>query len=360
MSTLSITNTATFQKEITRSRAPDKVNMFEFLYCDIAIDLGTANILIYSKRNGIVVNEPSIVAFNSQGQPVAIGNEALSIHERTHGGIRTVRPLRHGVIADFETAEHMMVGMIKHVKKNWYCRTRKMVVCVPSGITDVERRAVRDSAHHAGAREVYLVDEPMAAAIGIGFDIHDHEGNMVVDIGGGTTEIAVIALSGVIHAQSVRLAGDVINESIADYIRGHHNMLIGQRTAERIKFQIGSAAPLDQELQMTIKGRDLVRGIPVARDINSVEIRKAISDPVNTIVDSIIKSLDQTPPEFSADLLDRGIYLAGGGALLKNLDQLITDRTGLAVHIAEDPLTAVVRGTGIVLDNLDFYRGVLS
>jgi rod shape-determining protein MreB and related proteins len=307
-----------------------------------------------------VLNEPSIVALNTQGQPVATGHEARLMHEKTHKNIRTIRPLRDGVIADFEVAELMIRGMIKNVKKKWYSTTRQMVVCVPSGITEVERRAVRDSAEHAGAKEVYLVDEPMAAAIGIGLNVHEPVGNMIVDIGGGTTEIAVIALSGIVYAQSVRLGGDELNEDIINYFRRNHNLLIGERTAENIKCEIGSAAPLDEELEMITKGRDLVNGVPRTRQVTSKDVREAISESVNTIVEAITKSLEQTPPELSADILDRGIMLTGGGALLRNLDKLITETTDLPVHIAEDPLTAVVRGTGAILEDLDYYRSVVS
>ncbi len=337
-----------------------KGKLFDRFYNDIAIDLGTANTLISSKRKGIVLSEPSIVAFNNLGVPVCIGQEAWLMHEKTHKNIRTVRPLRDGVIADFEAAEHMIRGMIKSVKKNWYSTTRQMVICVPSGITDVEKRAVRDSAEHAGAKEVYLVEEPMAAAIGAGINVHEPTGHMIVDIGGGTTEIAVIALSGIVHAQSVRLAGDRFTEDIISYYRRNHNLLIGERTAERLKCEIGSAAPLDEELVTTIKGRDLVNGIPKNLQISSVEVREAIEQSVNLIVESIMKSLEKTPPELSSDILDHGIMLAGGGALLKNLDKRITEMTDLPVYIADDPLTAVVRGTGAVLDNLDYYREVVT
>lgn len=332
----------------------------DFLYTDIAMDLGTANTLIYARGQGIVLNEPSIVALNQQNIPVATGHEARLMHEKTHSKIRTVRPLRDGVIADFEVAEQMIRGMIKKVKMKWYSSTRQMVICVPSGITEVERRAVRDSAEHAGAKEVYLVDEPMAAAIGIGLDVHEPVGSMIVDIGGGTTEIAVIALSGVVYAQSVRLGGDELNEDIINYFRRNHNLLIGERTAEKIKCEIGSAAPLDEEIEMITKGRDLVNGVPRTRHITSRDAREAIAESVNTIVESITKSLEQTPPELSADILDRGIMLTGGGALLKNLDKLIMETTDLPVHIAEDPLTAVVRGTGAILENLEYYRPVIS
>ncbi|MEX0771589.1 MAG: rod shape-determining protein [Balneolales bacterium] len=334
--------------------------IFDWLYTDIAIDLGTANTLIYSKGQGIVLNEPSIVALNLNNQVVAIGHEARLMHEKTHKNIKTIRPLRDGVIADFEVAEQMIRGMIKQVKIKWYSSTRKMVVCVPSGITEVEKRAVSDSAEHAGAKEVHLVEEPMAAAIGIGLDVHEPVGNMIVDIGGGTTEIAVIALSGIVYAQSVRLGGDKFNEDIISFFRRNHNLLIGERTAEQVKCMIGSATPLDEELQITTKGRDLVNGVPRTRTISSTELREATAESVNTIVEAVTKSLEQTPPELSADILDRGIFLTGGGAMLRNLDKLITEKTDLPVHIAEDPLTAVVRGTGEVLEQLDYYSSVLT
>src|SRR5690625_3119374 len=342
-----------------KKKQPNK-GWFDWLYTDIAIDLGTANTLIYSRGKGIVLNEPSIVALNMQNEPVATGHEARLMHEKTHKNIRTVRPLRDGVIADFEVAEQMIRGMIDKVKMKWYSSTRQLVVCVPSGITEVERRAVRDSAEHAGAKSVHLVDEPMAAAIGIGLNVHEPIGNMIVDVGGGTTEIAVIALSGIVFAQSVRLGGDELNDDIINYFRRNHNLLIGERTAERIKCEIGSAAPLDDELEMDTKGRDLVNGVPRTRHVTSKDVREAISESVNTIVESVTKSLEQTPPELSADILDRGILLTGGGAKLKNLDKLIRETTDLPVHIAEDPLTAVVRGTGAILEDLEFYRTVIS
>lgn len=344
---------------LKKAPTPPK-GIFDWLYSDIAIDLGTANTLIYVRGQGIVLNEPSIVALNSLNQAVAIGHEARLMHEKTHRDIRTIRPLRDGVIADFEVAEQMIRGMIKKVQKKWYSTTRKMVVCVPSGITEVERRAVRDSAEHAGAKAVYLVDEPMAAAIGIGLDVHEPVGNMIVDIGGGTTEIAVIALSGIVYAQSVRLGGDELNDDIINYFRRNHNLLIGERSAEHVKCTIGSAAALDEELEITAKGRDLINGAPRTRTVTSEDVREALAESVNTIVEAITKSLEQTPPELSADILDRGIFLTGGGALLKNLDKLIMETTNLPVHVAEDPLTAVVRGTGKVLENLEYFKSVAS
>lgn len=336
-----------------------KAGLFDIFYNDIAIDLGTANTLISSKRKGIVLQEPSIIAFNSNGDPLCIGKEAWLMHEKTHKNIRTIRPLQDGVIADFDAAEHMIRGMIKSVKRKWYSSTRQMIICVPSGITDVESKAVRDSAENAGAKEVYLVKEPMAAAIGAGLNVHEPVGHMIVDIGGGTTEIAVISLSGIVHAQSVRLAGDKLTDDIINYYRRSHNLLIGERTADRIKCEIGSAAPLDKQLSMNIKGRDLVNGTPKSLQVTSDDIRKAIDQSVNSIVESIVKSLEQTPPELASDILDNGIILVGGGALLKNLDKRITELTELPVRIVEEPLTAVVRGTGEILDNLDFYESVL-
>lgn len=348
------------EQQVQQQRRKNNSSAFDWLYTDIAIDLGTANTLIYERGKGIVLNEPSIVALDTQGGVVAIGHEARLMHEKTHKNIRTIRPLRDGVIADFEVAEHMIRGMIKKVKKRWYSSTRKMVVCVPSGITEVEKRAVRDSAERAGAKEVFLVDEPMAAAIGIGLNVHEPVGNMIVDIGGGTTEIAVIALSGIVYSQSVRIGGDKLNEVIINYFRRNHNLLIGERTAEEVKMLLGSATPLDEEIEMYAKGRDLINGVPKTRVVSSRDVREALSETVNTIVESVTKSLEQTPPELSSDLLDRGIILTGGGALLKNLDRLIMETTELPVHIAEDPLTAVVRGTGEILEDVEYYKSVLT
>ncbi len=336
-----------------------KAGILDLFYNDIAIDLGTANTLIATKRNGIVYSEPSVIAFNPQGSPVSIGRTAWQMLEKTHDELRTVRPLKYGVIADYDAAEHMLRGMIKCAKKKWYSSTRQMVICVPSGITDVEKRAVRASAENAGAREVYMVEEPLAAAIGVGLPVHEPQGHMIVDIGGGTTEIAVIALSGIVHAQSLRLAGDKLTEDIIHYFRRTQNLLIGYKMAEKIKCKIGSAAPLEEELEMDIKGRDLVKGIPKTLRVSSVDVRSAISQSVNLTVEAILGSLEQTPPELAGDILDHGIMLAGGGSLLKNLDRRIAERTELPVHIAQDPMTAVVRGTGAVLDNLEYYKAVV-
>jgi rod shape-determining protein MreB len=337
------------------------MGLFNSFATDVAIDLGTANTLIYIRGRGIVLNEPSIVAVNRNTRKiVAIGHEAQQMHERTHKDLETIRPLKDGVIADFDVAEQMIKRLIQKVQTKWYTNIRRMVVCVPSGITEVEKRAVRDSAEHAGARQVYLIDEPMAAAIGIGLDVHEPVGNMIVDIGGGTTEIAVIALSGIVIDESIRLAGDQLDNSLVQYFRRNHNLLIGQRTAERIKCEVGSAVELDPELELSVKGRDLVSGIPKIRTISSEDVREAIKDPVDQIVAAVVRALERTPPELGADILERGIMLTGGGALLRGLDQRIRRQAELPAYVAEDPLTAVVRGTGRVLEHLEHYEGVVS
>lgn len=326
---------------------------------DLAIDLGTANTLIYIRGKGIVLNEPSIVAFNRDTKKiVSIGNEAREMVGKTHSEIRTIRPLRDGVIADFEIAEGMLRAFIKKLNANWFS-SRRIVICVPSGITEVEKRAVRDSAEHAGAREVHLVAEPMAAAIGVGLDVEAPVGNMIIDIGGGTTEIAVITLSGIANEESIRFAGDEMNNAIIQYLKRNHNVLVGERTAEDIKCKIGSAMPLDDELTMTIKGRDLVNGIPKTLEISSVEIREALSESISTIVNAVRLTLERTEPELSSDILDRGIMLTGGGALLHGLDERIRLESSIPVHVVEDPLTAVVLGTGKVLEDLTRYSKVL-
>ena len=328
---------------------------------DVAIDLGTANTLIYIKGRGIVLNEPSIVAVHrSNRKPLAIGLEAQQMHERTHREIETIRPLKDGVIADFEIAEMLIRGLIRKVQKSWITSIRRMVICVPSGITEVEKRAVRDSAEHAGARQVYLIDEPMAAAIGIGLNVQEPVGNMIVDIGGGTTEIAVIALSGIVIDESIRTGGDELDDAIVQYFRRNHNLLIGQRTAERIKCEVGSAVELDPELEVSVKGRDLVSGIPKVRTISSEDVREALRESVSQIAAAVIRCLERTPPELGADVLERGIMLTGGGALLKGLDTLLKNRVELPVYVADDPLTAVVRGTGAVLEDLEKHEPILS
>jgi rod shape-determining protein MreB len=335
------------------------MGFFSLFSADIAVDLGTANTLMYMVGKGIVLNEPSIVAFDKNTKKiVAIGNEAREMIGRTHRDIKTIRPMKDGVIADFEIAEGMLRAFIKKVHSNWL-PSRRIIIGVPSGITEVEKRAVRDSAEHAGAKEVHLVTEPMAAAIGIGLDVNAPVGNMVIDIGGGTTEIAVIALSGIVNEESVRIAGDEMDNAIIQYFKKNYNILIGERTAEAIKCEVGSAMPLDEEIIIQVKGRDLVAGIPKTSEVSSVEIREALSEPINAIVDATKLSLERTPPELSADILDRGIMITGGGALLKGLDERLRLETSLPVHIAEDPLSAVVRGVGKVLENMDTLSQVL-
>ncbi len=331
------------------------------LSCDIGIDLGTANILITVRGEGIVVNEPSIVSVEAKSRRVlAVGHEAKEMVGRTPGEITTVRPLREGVIADFEVAEEMLRTFLKRVIKNRFLVRPRVVVGVPSGITEVEKRAVRLSAERVNAREVYLIGEPMAGAIGVGINVHEPIGSMIIDVGGGTSEIAVIALSGIVNgATSIRIGGDKLDDAIVQYLKKNYNLLIGERTAEDIKKEIGSACKLDEELETQIKGRDLVAAIPRTITVSSVEIREALAEPLNAITDAVMLSLERTPPEVAADILDRGITLTGGGALLRGLDKRLRDETNLPVHVAEDPLTCVVRGTGKVLENISAYRKVL-
>jgi rod shape-determining protein MreB len=333
--------------------------ILNFLSNDVGIDLGTANTLIFIKSRGIVVNEPSIVAIEeNSGKVVAVGQEAREMFGRTHREIITIRPLKDGVIADFEATEVMIREFIKKAKVN-RISIGKIVVSVPSGITEVEKRAVRDSAERAGAREVYLVAEAMASAIGIGLQIEKPMGNMIVDIGGGTCEIAVISLGGIVLHTSIRIAGDEMNESIVQYFKKNYNLLIGEKTAEMLKCEVGSVMPLDGEITTQVKGRDLIDGIPKTVEVNSAEIREALMDPVNTIVESIRLTLERTPPELASDILDHGIIVTGGGALLRKLDDLVQKETQLPVNIAEDPLTAVVRGTGMILSDFNRYIKVL-
>ncbi len=329
---------------------------------DLAIDLGTANTLVYVNGKGIVIDEPSVVAVqsnpNGTKKVLAVGTEAKLMLGRTPGSIVAIRPMKDGVIADFEVTEAMLRHFITkvHKRKKWV--RPRTVICVPSGITQVERRAVKESAESAGAREVYLIEEPMAAGIGAGLPITEPTGNMVVDIGGGTTEVAVISLAGIVFSRSVRVGGDKIDESIIQYIRRKYNMLIGERMAEEIKIRIGAAAPLEEPEIMIIKGRDTVAGVPQTLEINSEEIREALTEPVNAILDAVRVALERTPPELAADIVDKGIMLTGGGALLRNLDSLMRHETGLPITVVEDPLTCVVRGSGMVLDNLALLREV--
>lgn len=339
------------------------MGLFDFLTSDIAIDLGTANTLIIHKDT-VVVDEPSIIAINkSTGKVLAIGHTAMQMHEKTNENIKTIRPLKDGVIADFTAAEMMIRGMIKMIDSGsrFFSASHRMVVCIPSGITEVEKRAVKDSCEHAGAKEVYMVHEPIAAAIGIGIDITQPNGVMIVDIGGGTTEIAVIALSGIVCEQSVRIAGDVFTRDIVDYMRREHNLLIGERSAEMIKIAIGSALPeLDEAPEdYEIRGRDLMTGIPKEIKVTYSEIAYALDKSISKIEEAVMKALEISPPELSADIYKNGIHLTGGGALIHGLDKRIAAKTKLPVHIADEPLKAVVRGTGEVLKNLELYKPVL-
>jgi len=331
------------------------------LYRDIGIDLGTANTLVHVKGKGIVVNEPSVVAVQKDtGNILAVGNEAKEMIGRTPGNIIAIRPLKDGVIADFYTTQTMLKYFIeKAYKKGLFGLSPRIVICVPSGVTEVERRAVEESAYKAGAKEVYLMEEPMAAAIGAGLQIDEPSGNMVVDIGGGTSEVAVISLGGIVTSKSLRIAGDEFDESIAAYIKKEYNLMIGDRTAEEIKINIGSAYSLEKEEWFEIKGRDLVTGLPKTIKISSSEIRDALKEPVAAIVDAIKQTLEKTPPELASDIMIKGIMLTGGGALLKGLDKLIKQETGLPVYIAERPLDCVALGAGKVLEEIDTLRKVL-
>lgn len=336
------------------------ISVLKYLTNDIAIDLGTVNTLVYVKDKGIVVNEPSVVAIRkNDGEIVAFGREAREMVGRTPGEILTVKPLKDGVIADFEVAEEMIRHFIKQAQSPRFVRP-VIVISVPSGITEVERRAVRDSAEHAGAREVYLLEEPMAAAIGVGLPIDQPVGSMIVDIGGGTTEVAVIALSGIVTEMSIRIAGNEMDEAIIQYLKRKYNLLVGEMTAEYIKRTIGSAAPHKEKATLMVKGRDLMAGIPKTVEVTSEEIQEALAEPVKAIVEAVRLTLEKTPPELSADILDRGIILTGGGALLKGIDERLREETNLPVSVTEDPLTCVVKGTGKVLDNIDAYSGILS
>src|ERR1700750_1600462 len=342
--------------------------IFDWLYGlfsnDLAIDLGTATTLIYVKGKGIVSCEPSVVAVQRDvrgGKKVlAVGREAKEMLGRTPGNIQAIRPLRDGVIADFEITEAMLRYFITRAHNRRALVNPRIIICVPSGITEVEKREVKESAAHAGAREVYLIEEPMAAAIGVGLPVQDAAGNMIVDIGGGTTEVALISLSGIVFSRSVRVAGDELDEAIAGYMKRAYNLMIGERTAEEIKIKIGSAYPMEKEVGMEVKGRDLVAGLPKTLAITSQEVREALLEPISTIVESVRVTLERCPPELSADLVDRGLVLAGGGALLRGFDKLLSEETGLPVHVAEDPLSAVAEGTGKCLNELKFLRQVAS
>ena len=342
------------------SRILDKI--LGFFSNDLAIDLGTANTCVYVKGKGIVLREPSVVAVKrdnrGNNKVLAVGAEAKRMLGRTPGNIVAIRPMKDGVIADFEVTEAMLRHFISKVHNSRRLVRPRIVICVPTGITQVEKRAVRESAQSAGAREVFLIEEPMAAAIGADLPITEPTSNMVVDIGGGTTEVAVISLAGIVYSKSVRIGGDKMDEAILQHVKRKYNMLIGESSAEDIKMTIGSAYPMDPELVMDVKGRDLVSGIPQNIVITSEEVRKAISEPVDSIVQAVRIALEQTPPELAADIVDRGIVLTGGGALLKGLDSLLREETSLPITVVDDPLSTVALGSGKVLDNLNVLREV--
>ena len=331
---------------------------FNLFGSDIAIDLGTCNTLVYVKGRGILVREPSMVAIKkSEHKVIAIGYEAREMLGKVHADIEVIRPMRDGVIDDDEVAEEMIRAFIRKVQKSRLMRPR-VIVCVPSGVTKSEKRIIRDSSEHAGAREVHLIAEPMAAAMGVGLPVKDPVGSMVIDIGGGTTEIAVISLGGIVSDTSIRIGGDEMDEAIVQFMKREHSLLIGERTAEEIKQRLGSAVKMENEIPMVAKGRDLVAGIPKAIEINSIEIREALKEVVSNVVEAVKLSLERTPPELSADIRDRGIILTGGGALLRGMDIRLREETSLPITLADDPLTCVVRGTGMVLDDFEKYASV--
>ncbi|MFH0738914.1 MAG: rod shape-determining protein [Candidatus Omnitrophota bacterium] len=326
---------------------------------DMGIDLGTATTLVFVKGEGVVLCEPSVVAIErGTSNILAVGEEAKRMLGRTPGNIVAIRPMKDGVIADFDITEAMLRYFIKKVHHRRVLVRPRIVIAIPSGITEVEKRAVKDSAERAGAREVFLIEEPIAAAIGVGLPIQEPQGNMIIDIGGGTTEIAVISLAGSVFSKSIRIGGDEMDEAIIEYLKKTYNLMVGECTAEQIKIKIGSAYPLDEEMSLEVKGRDLVAGLPKAVTITSEEVREAMQEPLRAIIEITKISLERTPPELASDLIDHGIVMAGGGALLRGMDKLISEETGLPVHIAEDPLTAVACGTGMVLDEIRYLKKV--
>jgi rod shape-determining protein MreB len=328
---------------------------------DMGIDLGTANTLVYVSGKGIVLQEPSVVAIDQDEKvPLAVGEDAKRMLGRTPGNVVALRPLRDGVIADFDTAELMLKHFIARVHEGKTLVSPRIVIGIPSGVTGVERRAVMDAASQAGARDVYLIDEPVAAAIGAGLPVAEPTGNMIIDIGGGTTEVAVLSLQGTVLSESVRVAGDELSESISQYMKKVHNLVIGERTAEEIKISIGSAYPVDDDTMMEVRGLHLLSGLPRTVAVKAPEIRESMSEPLSVIVDAVKRTLERTPPELAADIIDRGIMLAGGGALLKGIDTLISHETGIVVHVAADPLSCVVLGTGRVLENFKQLERVFS
>lgn len=336
------------------------MSLFNFFSSDVGIDLGTANTLVFVRGAGIVLDEPSVVAVEvATGKVLAIGRAAKEMLGRTPGEINAIRPLKDGVIADFEITEKLLSDFIRRVVKKRYLMKPRIIISVPSGITEVEKRAVRDSAENAGAREVFLIQEPMAAAIGVGLPVEGPSGSMVIDVGGGTSEIAVIALYGIVNNISIRIGGDEMDEAIVSYLKKNYNLLIGERTAEEIKIAIGSAFPLEEEETIEIKGRDLVAGVPKTMKLSSVQVREALAEPVDAIVEAVRQALELTPPELSSDILDRGIIVTGGGALLRGLDKRLRQETNLPVIVADDPLTCVARGTGKVMEDLQGYQKVL-
>ncbi len=326
---------------------------------DMGIDLGTATTLVFVKGEGVVLCEPSVVAIErGTSHVLAVGEEAKRMLGRTPGNIIAIRPMKDGVISDFEITEAMLRYFIKKVHHRRVLVRPRIVIAIPSGITEVEKRAVKDSAERAGAREVFLIEEPIAAAIGVGLPIQEPVGNMIIDIGGGTTEIAVISLAGTVFSKSIRIGGDEMNEAVIEYLKKTYNLMVGERTAEDIKIKIGSAYPLEEELNMEVKGRDLVAGLPKTVTITSEEVRESLQEPLRAILEVTKMSLERTPPELAADLIDHGIVMAGGGSLLKGLDKLISEETGLPVHLADDPVTAVVNGTGRVLSEIAYLKKV--
>ena len=335
-------------------------NKLSFLGRDMAVDLGTANTLVYVRGRGIVLNEPSVVAINTNtGKIVAVGIEAKRMIGRTPGNIVAVRPLKDGVIADFDVTERMLRYFIQKVHRRRHFAKPRIVVAVPSGITGVEQRAVKEAGYQAGARRVYIIEEPMAAAIGAGLPVHEPTGNMVVDIGGGTTEVAIISLGGIVTSQSIRVGGDELDQAIISYTKKEYSLMLGERTSEEIKMAIGSAYPFDDEPHAEIRGRDLVSGLPKTVVISAEEIRRAIEEPVNTVVDAVKTTLDKCPPELSGDIMDRGIALTGGGALLKNIDERLREETGMPIHMVDNPLDSVVLGSGKCVEDFEALRQVL-
>lgn len=326
---------------------------------DMGIDLGTATTLVFVKGEGVVLCEPSVVAIErGTSHVLAVGEEAKRMLGRTPGNIVAIRPMKDGVIADFEITEAMLRYFIKKIHHRRVLVRPRIIIAIPSGITEVEKRAVKDSAERAGAREVFLVEEPIAAAIGVGLPIQDPIGNMIIDIGGGTTEIAVISLSGIVFSKSIRIGGDEMDEAIIEYLKKTYNLMVGERTAEEIKIKIGSAYPQEEEMSLEVKGRDLVAGLPKAVTVTSEEIRESLQEPLRAILEATKMSLERIPPELAADLIDHGIVMAGGGSLLRGLDKLISEETGLPVHIADDPLTAVANGTGKILNEIRYLKKV--